>query len=91
MKTQHNIRPSLTVCFEFLSMILDLFFLLRYPVPAVRQLHDINLNALGTHKNSLSFDQIGLSGSSSTSCTSNIFPAVFMNVKSALLLLLKQK
>lgn len=44
-----------------------------------------------TYKNNLSFDQTGLSGSSSTSCTSNIFPAVFMNVRSALLLLLKQK
>jgi hypothetical protein len=44
-----------------------------------------------TYKNSLSFDQTGLSGSSSTSCTSNIFPAVFMNGRSALLLLLKQK
>jgi len=44
-----------------------------------------------TYRNSFSLEYTSLSGSSSTSFTSNILRAVFINVRSARLLLLKQK
>lgn len=67
---------------------LHFFFVIRYLQPISQAHHHPSTR---THKNNFSLLHTPLSGSSSTSTTSNIFLAVFINVKSARLLLLKQK